>query len=244
MRELVDSLEATWSATSRVLHGITEDDWNRSTGCPGWTVKDQLAHMVWSARLLTGQVPPDIALPELDHVRSPMAEYMERDVQARRDVPGPDVLAEFDEARAAGIAALRAVPETDWDVPAPGPMGFEMPRSRYLPIAVFDQYVHGEDIRTALGWDRDLASAAAEHSFERIRLGLGAGLERPVRVVCTGPGSRVLDVGEGEPVATLTVDAADLVSLAAGRDVPVGEPVIEGDAAAATALLAKLPITP
>ena len=40
MIPLVEQLAATWTAIDDVCAGLTEDEWQRPTGCPGWTVKD------------------------------------------------------------------------------------------------------------------------------------------------------------------------------------------------------------
>ena len=43
---LIGLLDAVWTSISAVCEGLTDDQWALPTGCPGWTVQDQVAHMI------------------------------------------------------------------------------------------------------------------------------------------------------------------------------------------------------
>ncbi len=243
---LLDALDGVWQGVLALLADVPAELWERPTGCPGWTVRDQVSHMVWSARTLLGLPPADADVSGLDHVRGPVAEFMERDVEARRARPGADVLAEL--AAHAGDAVAHAR-QAGPDHVITGPMGMQLPLGRMLPTSLFDQWLHAEDVRAALGEPGDLDSAAADHAFGVVAGALAAKAEGPVRIELTGPGARTIDVRpadapEVEPAATLTLGADDLVTLVAGRDRPAAAPAVSGDRRIADAVLAALPLTP
>lgn len=239
---LLDALAGTWAATSAVLHDISVDEFDADTGCPGWTVKDQLSHLVWSAGIWCGVAPAPIDLPELAHVRGPMAEYMELAVEARRGVAGHAVLAEFDDLRTRAIDDLRGRLPDGLDAPFAGPMGHQMPRRAFLGIAVFDQWVHGEDIRAALGLEADRLSPAAQHSVTQL---VGAwkakAAEAPAIDVVIDNVEHRLGTGEVRGRVQLRFD--DLVTRGAGRQRDVDPPIVSGDEAAVDRMLGLLPVT-
>lgn len=244
--ELVELLDEVWTSTSAVLPSLADLDWARDSGCPGWSVKDQLAHMVWSARSIVGLQPPEPTEPldDLAHVTSPVAEYMERDVAARRGVAPGQVVAEFDAARSAAVAHLRSLDVDGFDAPFSGPMGLGSTLRSYLGIAVFDQWYHRDDILASVGARRELTDGATEHALSFIAAAMGRRADRPVRLQVTGAQTRTFALGDGDPVATITIDLGDLVTLAGGRERPVTQPVIVGDEAVAAGALGALPITP
>jgi uncharacterized protein (TIGR03083 family) len=246
---LVEAVTATWAATGEVLRDLLSDDWDLPTGCPGWTVRDQASHMIWSMHLHAGRDEPERELPELPHLGSPIADYMERAVEARRGRPGTDVFAEYEAARAEAGAVLA---DADLDADSVGPMGTTMPRRRFLTISVFDQWAHGQDIRRAVGRSGDLDSPAADHSLGYVAGALARPLAervpalagRAVSFELTGP-SMSFTAGEGEPAATITLPRERFVGLMCGRsDVEGAADAIDGDGALAAAVLANLAVTP
>jgi uncharacterized protein (TIGR03083 family) len=104
-----------------LLRGTASPDFNRTTACPDWSVRDVLAHC--SAvlnRVITGQL--NDFTPELNEV----------DVAERRSWPLPRLLDEL----ASGCQAAGPV------------MGAGSPR---LDIIALGVWVHGGDVRDALG---------------------------------------------------------------------------------------------
>jgi uncharacterized protein (TIGR03083 family) len=62
----IDNLETTWRSIDSLCSTLSEDDWARPTGCPGWSVQDNLAHLVdYEARALgrpgPGHTPTDVS---------------------------------------------------------------------------------------------------------------------------------------------------------------------------------------
>ena len=42
----IDHLETTWASIQVLCADLTDAQWDEPTGCPGWTVKDNLSHLV------------------------------------------------------------------------------------------------------------------------------------------------------------------------------------------------------
>ena len=53
MIDSVENLAIVWASIDRLCSGLSAGQWDLPTGCPGWTVKDQLSHLVdYEARAL------------------------------------------------------------------------------------------------------------------------------------------------------------------------------------------------
>jgi hypothetical protein len=50
------------------------EQWRTVTDCPGWTVQDQLSHLIGIERSLLGEAAPDWAEPLGPHVRTEFAQ--------------------------------------------------------------------------------------------------------------------------------------------------------------------------
>ena len=64
-QETVANMERVWQAIIALGSTLTEQEWKTPTDCPGWTVQDQVAHMLGSESRLLGLPVPDQA-GELD----------------------------------------------------------------------------------------------------------------------------------------------------------------------------------
>ena len=156
-----------------------------STGCPGWTVRDHVAHIVDLESLLIGRPRADHAVPEgLPYIRNEPGEFMEIGVDARRGVPfarphrgvpGRD--------QGAARRGSRTLEDSQLDEMGQGFFGQSKVRS-LLAIRVFDLWAHEQDIRRALGNPGGFDGIAAAHSRERMLMGAGnkhPGAARPGR---------------------------------------------------------------
>ena len=158
--------------------------------CPGWSVHDVLAH-------LSGSVS-DVLAGRMDGIGSPA--WTAAQVDARRDVPLADLLAEWQQAAAAFEDGLRAIG---------GPMA---------ALAVADAWHHEQDIRGALdlpgGEDPLTEHTAIEGYAPVVGGGWAAQGVAPLRVVA---GAATMQSGEGEPGATVTGAPYDLARALGGR---------------------------
>src|SRR3954465_13820898 len=105
----IDNLEQTWASLDALLASLSEDEWKRPTGCPGWTVQDNVSHLIdYEARAL-GRAAPEHTPADLSHTKNALGESNEVGVDFRRTHPGAEVLAEFREVTAARLTQLRAL---------------------------------------------------------------------------------------------------------------------------------------
>ena len=150
---LVDAFEETVRSVIELGRGCSEADFARATACPGWTVKDQISHVVDLESILAGAPEASVDVPDFPHVRNDFGVFMERGIHARRAVAGPEVVAELESVLDQRLAALRAPGMTAESPVDPG-MSIELPvRTAYdlMVLRIRDIWVHEQDLRAALG---------------------------------------------------------------------------------------------
>lgn len=247
--ELVDAIDDVLLQTLSLARDLTEDDADLPTDCPGWTVRDVLAHMVGLEQVLQGAPQPVVDLPDLDHVVNEFDEYMERQVQVRRQLPLSAIADELAGLRSRRIPTLRSL-ASQGDPVVPSPF-HEQPMSRAMPIRVFDLWAHEQDIRRAVGLPPRVDCAAADVSMERGLLGwthtIPKLLDQPATVSIEVTGrpdlSTEFDVDGGGDEVAIRGDLATLTAVFCGRgDRPAG--VLTGSDALVSALDGRLGLTP
>jgi uncharacterized protein (TIGR03083 family) len=249
-RELFDRLLA-------VTEGLSDDDWATATGCPGWDVRDQLAHCVGLERRLLGDPGPEVAVPELPHLTDEMSRAMEVDVEARRQTPGQQLRDEAMETFSRRLRDLADLQPEELDQRFVGPAGMEGKGSTMLRLRVFDLCAHEQDIRRALARGLEPEGAHGQLVGQQVLRGwsrlwperlAGPGA---VEVEVTGPqptAVRVeLDEGDGpQRVARLRGSWSQLLPVACGRtDAPdVTQLLVDGDPALAAEAVRAGAMTP
>jgi len=252
-RTSIDRLAQVWGSTAELCRGFTAEQWGLPTDCPGWSVKDNVSHLIGTESMLLGRPSPSPAPPGLAHVRSPMGEMNEAWVSARRPQPGPEVLAEFEDVTAKRLAGLRAMTDDQLEAETPSPIG-KVPYSTFMDVRVMDCWVHEQDIRRATARPGGLDSDAAEAAVRRLTstfgyvVGKRAGAPDGSSVVLdlTGPLGRTTAVAlsggraaavdpPSEPTVCLTMSGETFVCLATGRRegaeaLDTGEVSMRGDA--------------
>ena len=83
------------------------------------------------------------------HVRNSFGEINEAWVEARRSVPGSEVLAEFVDTTNRRIDALVAMTAAEFDTVGWSPVG-DVPYREFMATRVLDSWAHEQDIRRAL----------------------------------------------------------------------------------------------
>ncbi|HEY4927683.1 MAG TPA: maleylpyruvate isomerase family mycothiol-dependent enzyme [Acidimicrobiales bacterium] len=146
----VDHLVEVWTSVATACDRLGAGQWELATDCPGWTVRDQLSHLIGVERMLLGEPPPPPMAVQPDHVRNGFAELNEPWVEARRRVAGNEVLAEFISVTGRRIHELRTMPPEGFDVLSWSPVG-ELPYRDFLATRVLDSWAHEQDVRRALG---------------------------------------------------------------------------------------------
>lgn len=233
---LVAALDEEWDALTVLGAALDPEDWDRPTACPGWSVKDNYAHIIGGESMLLGRPAPQVAVPEgLPHVRNAMGEFNEVWVEASRGKSADDVLAELAEVIAERRAALAQQDQADFEAPSWTPAG-EDTYGRLMAIRVMDQWFHEQDVRDAASRPGHLEGLAPDVVLDEVGSALGyvvgkqAGFpsSTSLRIDLTAPMARVYDVDVSdrarivdrlvdEPTVTLTMPGATFCRLAGGR---------------------------
>jgi uncharacterized protein (TIGR03083 family) len=234
--DTIDKLDETFRNISELCATLTEAQWKTPTDLPGWTVQDNLSHLIGTEAVLQGLPRGEHRAPEVEHVKNPIGRLNEDDVDLRRGRPGSEVLAEWDELAALRIATLRSADEAYFDAPAMTPTG-PGTVADFLHIRVLDCWSHEQDIRRALDLPGSDANASAEHTIDRLIRTLPIVVGKRARTAegdavtirLTGPVEREMtyEVIDGRasqveqpskpPVATVSADSNTFVTLALGR---------------------------
>lgn len=189
---------------------LKDADFELPTACPGWTVKDQISHVVGLESWLSGGPVPSVRVPDYPWLRHDMARMMEMHVEARRATPGPEVVEELATLLPQRLAFYRD-PELTPETPVRSVQGLS-PVGVMLRNRVMDVWVHEQDLREVFGRPGDLDSAGAavfvDYFFQALPrlVAKDAGIE-PGKVVIfdvTGPvvgrsGVRVETGEDGRP---------------------------------------------
>jgi uncharacterized protein (TIGR03083 family) len=210
---LVAAFAQTVRAVLDLGRSCSDSDFRKDTACPGWTVKDQIAHVVGVEQWLAGSALPRVKVPDYDHVRSDFDRVTEAMIELRRPMIGSKVVDELEGVLATRLRQL-GDPELTLDTEIKGPFG-PGEAGDVLRTRILDIWTHEQDIRQALGRPGDLDSPGAAVFMDVLFASLpklvarNAGIE-PGNVVIfdvTGPvlgraGVRV-EIGEhGKPLGT------------------------------------------
>ncbi len=199
-------------------------------------MQDNLAHLIGTERVLQGL--PAAAMPTVvgGHVKNPIGQFNEAEVEARRSLSGADVLAEWNDLVDLRVATLRSASDEYFAKEMSTPTG-PGTMADFLHIRVLDCWIHEQDMRRAVAMPGNLGGPAAEHTVDRLLrtipvvVGKRAATPegRAVIIVIDGDVHRhvVCEVTNGraaivaapslEPLATVTLDTEAFVVLATGR---------------------------
>ncbi|HRW39798.1 MAG TPA: maleylpyruvate isomerase family mycothiol-dependent enzyme [Aquihabitans sp.] len=262
----VELLRSTWGAIAELCEPLDDAAWATPTCLPGWTVKDQLSHLVGTEEMLLGRDAPTADVSHLTHLRNDIAKMNEVRVESRRSATGAEVLAAFRAATAERLAALDAMDQAAFDAPSWTPAGPDETYGRFMRIRAYDSFQHEHDIREAVGAPDRLDPAALASALDETATALGyivgrrAGLPegQRVRIDLTGPvtatylvevtdRARPVDELSGPPTVDVTLPSLTWLRLTGGRAdgaTLVGSDVtIEGDAELGRQLVANLAFT-
>jgi uncharacterized protein (TIGR03083 family) len=243
-RELREALAETCTSLADLAESLAPGQWSLPTGCPGWTVFDQVAHVSSLETVMSGEPEPTHAAPAAPHIRNSIGTIMENLVDRRRGWQPAELIAELRAAAARRQQQLVAV-DDDPDATLPGPTGKPMPAEIGLLLRTFDCVAHEQDVRRAVGRPGGLdglAGRVVAHGIPQL-LSMGWQHDGPVALVVDGV-TTVVPLGSEEPPrATLTCSLVELVALTTGRS-DATAPVVDGDSELAGRVVARLAITP
>ena len=211
----VNTLRADRAALLEIGAQLTDAQWQAGSGCPGWSVKDVVSHLGALYWLATDPaVLPDAA-------GMPTEQAQDALVAARRPMSAAEVLADYESVSSRGVDVLASLVGQQARA-GPG-------RLRQLSgwpagqcVLVRPLHAHpGRPVRPA--WPAARPTAAVGRRAARS----GAGLDRggPAAAECQPPrraarhaddhrdrrGGRIIRLGQGEPVARISSDAAAFV---------------------------------
>jgi uncharacterized protein (TIGR03083 family) len=233
---IVAALDEVWDALVSLAAELDHEDWERPTACPGWAVRDHYSHVLGIEAMLLGRDRPAVELPpDLPHVRNDVGRLNELWVQAYRDRPVADLLADLGEAIVSRRAALAAMDQDAFDAESWTPAGQDT-YGRFMQIRVMDQWFHEQDVREATRRRGHLDGLAPEVALDEVTLALGylvgkkaqAPAGSSVRFQLTGSPARRIDVavtdrarvvdgGVDAPTVTLSLPAERFFRIAGGR---------------------------
>ena len=235
-QQIVDLMETVWQSLSALCDDFTPAQWVTPTECPGWSVQDQISHLVGSECRLLGRPAPDHEPADTSNVRNEVGQSNERLVDYRRQFSGAAVLSEFREITAERLAALRAMTDADFAAETDNPLG-RGPYTDLLRIRIYDAWVHEQDIRRALHLPGHLDGPVAQHAYGRTAMAMPFVVGRKVKPAAgatvvfdiTGPtgGAIALNMDAGRahrldttpdsPTVRLTMDLTAFNALGTGR---------------------------
>ena len=234
--DTVDKLESIWRSISNLGAELDEQQWKLATDLEGWTVQDNLAHLIGTESVLQGLPAATKPAAMGGHVKNPIGQFNEAEVEARRACSGAEVLAEWNDLVDLRVATLRSEDDAYFAREMATPTG-PGTMADFLHIRVLDGWIHEQDMRRAVGMPGHLGGPAAEHTVDRllrtVPLVVGKRAATPegraVIVEITGDVTRhiVCEVTNGraaivpepttDPMATVTLDTEAFVVLATGR---------------------------
>lgn len=241
---LVDLLESVWRSTIRLCSDLTTSDWKKTTDCPGWSVQDNLSHLVGIEHRLLNRPVPHHKLADTDHVKNDLGIRNEIDVDLRRHKSGPDVLAEFRLLTEERLSMISNLNKDDYDKEVDTPIGPGKLRD-LLNIRIVDCWIHEQDIRRATGKHGNRDGSVAHHVVQRLAMAMPYVVGKKVAPAnnttvifdISEPVKLKLPIGMGDkratkltnlpnnPTVTLRMDSETFICTVAGRWQP--ETVLE-----------------
>ncbi len=234
--ETMSALYETWDSITALGETLTENDWKTQTDCPGWTVQDNLSHMIGTERMLHGFPATQHKANKVDHVKNPIGSFNENEVDERRHRDGVEVLNEWKELVTLRKAMLDSADDAYFDHEMITPTG-PGTMADFLHMRVMDCWVHEQDMRRAIDQPGHNTGDAAELSIGRLLRTLpivvGKRAQAPddesVIIHITGPIRRLIPITvEGgranfvsglptNPLVMIDIDSDNFVRLATGR---------------------------
>jgi uncharacterized protein (TIGR03083 family) len=146
---------------------LTEQQWKTETDCPGWSVQDNISHLVGIENMLLGKPPTAHKSPKYDYIKNPIGEHNEHEIDVRRSLTGSQVFAEWKATATERALQLQTANAEYFAKPmmmptGPGTLG------DFLDIRILDLWIHDQDIRRALNISGNHGGPCAEHTIDRL----------------------------------------------------------------------------
>jgi uncharacterized protein (TIGR03083 family) len=263
---VVDQLVEVWASLVEACERLPAGSWEQATDCPGWSVQDQLSHLVGIERMILGEPTPEQSTETPVYVGNDIGRMNEAWVDSRR-ATGPEVLAEFVEVTNRRIDTLRSTSADQFDQVAASPLG-QLHLRDFLVTRVIDTWAHEQDVRRAVGRPGGRNGSGEQATIDRceemmpyvvgkrvappdgtlVRFHVTGLLGRRFSIVVRG-GRAELEASEAQPTAELTMDQEAFWLLGLGRasaSAPslAGRIEMEGDEGVGGGVLAAMAFMP
>jgi len=227
-----DELELCYRSMAELIAGLDDDQWDTQSLCPEWTTKGIVQHLGGVEHLLTGWRPQE-------ENEMPPFQLMGAFAEETAGMGGAELLARHRDVIDARRADIAELTDETMAFPITSPIG-QVPYGRFMPVRVFDWWIHEQDMRRPLGLPGHESGAAAEMALDEIQVSLGyivgkkIGLPdgRAITFDLTGSVQRQMHVaveGRATPKESLdttdvvvTADSTTFALLACGRIDPQG----------------------
>jgi uncharacterized protein (TIGR03083 family) len=257
----VAALREIWVSISELLGELSDDEWSAASPLPGWTVQDNVSHIIGTEAMLLGQSNPDEIDREANpHVKNDIGAFNEAWVESLRSLSPSDMLSRFGATTSARLAALVQMSDDEWNAESFTPAGKDT-YGRFMQIRAFDCWLHEQDIRDAVGRPGHRTGVAVDVTLDEMTTAIGflvgkkAGAEtgQSVTFALTDAGSVVREINvevadraavvdelSGPPTVKLTMPIGVMTRRCAGRVDPddlLDEVAIDGNLDLASRIL-------
>jgi uncharacterized protein (TIGR03083 family) len=234
--ESVTLLREEFDAVEDLCRDLDAAAWDTPSCLPGWTVRDNLSHMIGTESMLLTLPAPTLEGDPLDHVKNPIGAANEAWVESMRPLSGPEIVARFRDVTSRRLAVLGAMTQEEYDAPSWTPAGPDETYGRFMRIRHYDCFMHEHDIRAALGAPERPDPRHVSSSLDEVATGLGfivgkrAGLPKGSRIriglsgavdrqflVEVGDRAAVVEQLSGEPTIELDLPSMLFLRLTGGR---------------------------
>ena len=235
-KKTLELLFDTLKSIQNLCSDLTESQFKTPTQCPGWTVQDNLSHLIGVEKSLGGLGATTHRATSLEFVKNPIGEMNEHEVDARRKLSGAEVIKEFNQMMSSRRAQLESEPEEYFTKETMTPTG-KGTVADFLHIRVMDCWIHEQDMRRALNIPGNQNSASAELSIDRlcrtlpivvgkraaapegscVVIHITAPIVRNISITVINGRAIVVETPSSKPLMELSFDSNTFVELATGR---------------------------
>ncbi|MBC8279808.1 MAG: maleylpyruvate isomerase family mycothiol-dependent enzyme [Chloroflexi bacterium] len=235
-QQVLGLMEQVWRSIDSLCSPLNEVQWKTPTDCPGWSVQDQISHLVGAESDILGNPRPDHTAQDTSHVKNDVGQSNEVVVDFRRSWSGLEVLEEFRVLTESRLEFLKGLTDEGFAAETQTPLG-PGTITDHLRIRIMDAWVHEQDIRRALNIPGELDGPVAAHSVGRFTRAMPFVVARKAQAPdgttvvfnITGPAGRVVSVGvdgnrgsemetePNSPTISISTDVETLACLSCGR---------------------------
>ena len=169
----VAALREIWTSLGELLGELSDDEWMALSPLPGWSVQDNVSHIVGTEAMLLGQPNPD----EIDrktnpHVKNDIGAFNEAWVKSLRSLSPNEMLSRFREVTDARLAVLDQMSDDEWNAESFTPAGKDT-YGRFMQIRAYDCWLHEQDVRDAVGRPGHQTGVAVEVTLDEMETAMG-----------------------------------------------------------------------